>query len=773
MDELGGISKLKSEVDSLTGSVQKLLGLMGGTGVSRTGNILANSLGIVSGVAKGISNGMPDVGGTVQRAQQYYQGALRTNNSSFSAMSAQGLRLLGGGMSFAGADAALSNSLSNQGLMAGTSQYNSVMRGAGAATRYLNMDTVAAGNALAGLNSGAGSSMLMKNFGILTSDPRTGKMLSSGQIFEQFAQRATAGRGKATVAQTMDSLYRGGLGASIRNSGLDENQQALLSQYMIERSKGNNMDLSSSASMKKLEAKATAAGNENPFSSAYKITNAQTGAMDAGQKAYIDGIKTAADQLTVLYDASGKLAAQFGSFQSYLSTMTGAGPVAGAAGAFGSLVTGASNIATTLGINKLLKGGGGAAAAKGGMSSALGTTVKSLGKASAWGLAATVASPLLQSAVTQVGGNTADSSKWGAAAGGALSGAATGALVGSVIPLLGTGAGAIAGGIVGGAMGYFGGDGSGVGLGNSSGVGTIKLMKPTTGTITAYFGETGDMWGSGSHHGIDYGVPHGTPVYAAAAGKVSYNDSSALGNVIRIQHAGGWATQYAHLSQKSARSGSDVKQGDFIGYSGKTGTQQNGAHLHFELWQGGTRVNPAPYLGIALSAGAISANLWGTSDPTGAGTGNVMTGLFDAGKAPSANLLTTGVSGLQSGGSPSSMGSSSSSAGEGGSRSSIRSGSFGGSSGPSYLSGARSASSGMQYVPNDGPVNVHQGETILPVNEAREYRQEKMLSSKKGGNNVTINLSIQNASDSEAKKFAKYVKQYLEDNHLAENMGRR
>jgi murein DD-endopeptidase MepM/ murein hydrolase activator NlpD len=108
-----------------------------------------------------------------------------------------------------------------------------------------------------------------------------------------------------------------------------------------------------------------------------------------------------------------------------------------------------------------------------------------------------------------------------------------------------------------------------------------------------------------AHLGTDYGATSGTEVYATADGTVSFRGvSGGYGNMVRIRHANGYETRYAHLSRfsGSVRSGTKVKQGALIGYVGSTGLA-TGPHLHYELWQNGraldaTRVKPeAPPLG--------------------------------------------------------------------------------------------------------------------------------------------------------------------------------
>ena len=94
------------------------------------------------------------------------------------------------------------------------------------------------------------------------------------------------------------------------------------------------------------------------------------------------------------------------------------------------------------------------------------------------------------------------------------------------------------------------------------------------------------------HTGIDIAAPHGTPIYAAAAGEVIYAARrGGYGNCIIVLHGGGYATLYAHLSRFAVRIGEDVRRGQLIGYVGSTGLS-TGPHLHFEVRRNGQPINP-------------------------------------------------------------------------------------------------------------------------------------------------------------------------------------
>lgn len=107
--------------------------------------------------------------------------------------------------------------------------------------------------------------------------------------------------------------------------------------------------------------------------------------------------------------------------------------------------------------------------------------------------------------------------------------------------------------------------------------------------------------------GIDWGVPTGTPVRAAAAGIVirAGLDYSGYGNHVRIDHGGGYLTLYAHLYGMLVKPGRQVAAGEMIGYSDNTGNS-TGPHLHFEVRCLGKPVDPAPLL-VAQDSGTQPA----------------------------------------------------------------------------------------------------------------------------------------------------------------------
>ena len=109
--------------------------------------------------------------------------------------------------------------------------------------------------------------------------------------------------------------------------------------------------------------------------------------------------------------------------------------------------------------------------------------------------------------------------------------------------------------------------------------------------ISCHFGEV-DAFGNAGHRGTDIPAPEGTPILAAHSGTVlvsGWNDS--YGNQVLLDNGAGLSTRYAHMTQAAVTAGEAVTAGQVIGYVGSTG-DSTGNHLHFEVMQGGVRVDP-------------------------------------------------------------------------------------------------------------------------------------------------------------------------------------
>ena len=105
------------------------------------------------------------------------------------------------------------------------------------------------------------------------------------------------------------------------------------------------------------------------------------------------------------------------------------------------------------------------------------------------------------------------------------------------------------------------------------------------------------------HHGVDYLIPEGTPVFATADGTVQSlsEKNTTHGKAITIDHGNGYQTSYSHLLDIRVKSGQSVKRGDIIALSGNSGLSF-APHLHYEVIYNSMRVDPVHYFFLELNA---------------------------------------------------------------------------------------------------------------------------------------------------------------------------
>ncbi|MGH9199255.1 MAG: M23 family metallopeptidase, partial [Acidimicrobiia bacterium] len=126
---------------------------------------------------------------------------------------------------------------------------------------------------------------------------------------------------------------------------------------------------------------------------------------------------------------------------------------------------------------------------------------------------------------------------------------------------------------------------------SSGAVSSSGFIWPLRGRVTSEYGYRS----GGFHPGIDIDGNTGDPIVASKAGTIlGINCGSGYGTCTIIDHGGGVATLYAHMSRKAV-SGGSVKQGQVIGYVGCTGSC-SGDHLHFEVRVNGEPQNPRKFL---------------------------------------------------------------------------------------------------------------------------------------------------------------------------------
>jgi murein DD-endopeptidase MepM/ murein hydrolase activator NlpD len=143
-------------------------------------------------------------------------------------------------------------------------------------------------------------------------------------------------------------------------------------------------------------------------------------------------------------------------------------------------------------------------------------------------------------------------------------------------------------------------------------------------------GKKGPSYGK-PHGGVDYAVSTGTPVLAAKSGVVQSTgyDADGFGNYVKILHNDGYTSYYGHLSSKNKSAGA-VNAGEVIGISGNSGAS-TGPHLHFEVRNGGTSVDPISYLSNAssLEPGSVGNMYSGNMDSTSGDVGVAGVSLFN------------------------------------------------------------------------------------------------------------------------------------------------
>ncbi len=131
----------------------------------------------------------------------------------------------------------------------------------------------------------------------------------------------------------------------------------------------------------------------------------------------------------------------------------------------------------------------------------------------------------------------------------------------------------------------------------ASGVGEQRngLLAPVPGPISSRFGMRRHpiLGYRRMHAGLDYRARYGTPIVAPTGGRVTgAGRMGGCGIAVKLDHGGGLATRYCHMSRMAVRSGQSVRRGQVIGYVGSTG-MSTGPHLHYEMYRNGRAVNPA------------------------------------------------------------------------------------------------------------------------------------------------------------------------------------
>jgi hypothetical protein len=298
--------------------------------------------------------------------------------------------------------------------------------------------------------------------------------------------------------------------------------------------------------------------------------------------------------------------------------------------------------------------------------------------------------------------------------------------------------------------------GGGVGASSSaSGTATSGYGGSTTSPLpgspkisTKYGGQSSGDSG-GVHNAIDYAVDRGTPVYAIADGKViqattslqtelPYNGKGTWagraknwgtgGNMVTIEHAQGYKSEYMHLSEVLVKKGDTVKKGDLIGKSGNTG-MSTGAHLHLAVKDKANSPIDPTTLNTKLGDAPGVAPMDKGQLAQGQALYSAMSGLYSGNMETMKSSLSALMALINPGGSNSSYTSSGNTPG--------------GTAGSNGATSGGSAGGGGGVVGSGAP---------------------------SGPPQVNINVAV-NGNEDEAKKFATLVAEYLQTNTLTSNLG--
>ena len=735
---------------------------------------LGDSLSLMSGLSNAAQTMMPSVQATMDRVAGYYNAGVmggRTRdavqNNTFSTLSKMG------GMTSVGSDAAVAQYLTSRGMSpngGAGSTYQETLRSVANAGRYLNISNEDAAKSIEGLTSAGGAASTLQNFGIYTADLKTGKEKTQGQIFEEVAQRLTAGRGQASLAQTQASIRRGALGVTADAFFKDETTNKMFKQYMVDRAQGKNMDLSSSSPLGGNVGESAA----NPLLSQMTMNASDTGVMNAAQGNYIKGINTATKALQMLNGVVAGLSSTFaGAGSAMTQTLFGAGSVKGIAGGMSTMVNFAGKAAAGIGQAFM-------------------------------GMDALNPAPAL--------------TEMGIIAGSAGASMAVGL---GTMAAAGLGAVGFGGGSGGGSGRMSNGGANGGGIGPNDGGSTVNWADiaagMNTGTATTNLFSMANLTShginrgtTGGHKGYDYAYHYGDPVYAIGDGKVieavnSYNKQDYatswdnvgdhIGNYVAILHTAADGSQYTslygHLSKVSVSKKQSVSKGQKIGEAGNTGStwpmEQNGdgggSHLHFELQKGEKHItglakslDPTAYESVlenkANAYMPLASNSPGLSAVAG-GTPAAANSYTDSG-TPQGPMSTQGdaAASAVAGASATASGMINKIQGSVSGAMGILANLY--SNNPDKLTSAVNAMAANYGMTADQLAYYSQpgaAGTYLPASGAPGGGVLKPGNNGNNGQPVNITVQVPDVTAADAVKFAQLVKQYLDDSSLLSNMG--
>jgi murein DD-endopeptidase MepM/ murein hydrolase activator NlpD len=671
---------------------------------------ISDTVKLMQGMQNAFNSFLPGVEGTMNRAASYYNAGIYsgTNPGTLSERTFGRLKSMSA-ITSVGSDARVAQLLASRGMSSNAAVYGKTMNTIGNAARYMNISNEEAAASVEGLTGAKGSAEMLRNFGIYTADLSTGEEKSQGQIFEELAQRLTAGRGEATQEQTMASIRRGSLGVTIDAFFAGDKQgNRMFKQYMIDRAKGGNKtDLSSSTDV------TSALSSRNPLAPQMAVDTSATAAMDSAQESYIKGISQASNALKVLNQAAGGLAQALGAGSAMIQTLFASDQVKGLIGGANTLVD-----FTSKGLSGIAQG--------------------------IMAMDAINPAP----ALAQMG----------------IIAGSMGVSLGAAVATTG------AAQLVGGFGGTTNIGGTSIGIGGTGGTNTGSLFDISQISKGRAVNEAyGTDRGNGkTHGGTDYNYAYGEEVRAVADGVVTVArggqsravGSGSLGNYVCILHngeGGEYTSIYGHLSVISVEENQAVTKGQVIGKAGNSGDARGssgkhpGTHLHFEIRKGsqtvggvGQSVRPEDASRIMTKAGSNSVAGSTTTSTTTTGADQV-SGQAQAFNTTPANVTSamSALSGIYSGDPDKIL-------------SSLQSMTPGVGLTPASWNAGMAANPGG-YAPVPGGTTAPTTPTGTNPNNVN--------------NNVSIIVQVPDVTAADAVKFGQLVKQYLESDSLLSNTG--
>ena len=291
----------------------------------------------------------PDLSLTMGRALGYYQAGLKSPGISRNQLERATFSAMGGGLSSVGSDAIVAASLAGQGYSPGSVNYKQAASQVGGAYKYLGMENAVASQAIGGLQSGSMAANLFQ-YGISTTGAG-GKEKTPGEIAKELMNYMTGGK-KVSVEEVRSSYQKGALGANLSSMGFDPAQQEIMYQAMIDLAAGRNPDLATRGNEQ-----GTDKNSNTMLTAAGRMNASQTSLMTTGEESMIKGFEHAADTVETFNRVLDKTIKPLMEFKGYISGVGGTNVGAGIAVTASMFAGGITKIVDAV-LSLGMKGGG-------------------------------------------------------------------------------------------------------------------------------------------------------------------------------------------------------------------------------------------------------------------------------------------------------------------------------------------------------------------------------------------------------------------------------